>query len=51
MKHGFVRVAAATPRIRVADTRFNTDSILSCIKQAKDECAELLVCPVLCLCG
>ena len=51
MKHGFVRVAAATPRIRVADTRFNTDSILSCIKQAKEEGAELLVFPELCICG
>ena len=27
MKHGFVKVAAATPDIRVADVEFNTEKI------------------------
>ena len=51
MKHGFVRVAAATPRIRVADTRFNAQSILACLAQAKGQGVELLVFPELCVCG
>ena len=51
MKHGFVKVAAATPRIRVADTRYNAESILSCLAQAKEEGVELLVFPELCVCG
>ena len=51
MKHGFVRVAAATPRIRVADTRANAESVLGCLARAKEAGAELLVFPELCLCG
>lgn len=28
MKQGFIKVAAATPDIRVADTAFNTEEII-----------------------
>ena len=28
MKHGFIKVAAATPKIKVADTKFNTAAII-----------------------
>ena len=51
MKYGFVKVAAATPKIRVADVRYNTDAIVRMIGQAKEAGAELLVFPELCVCG
>ncbi len=51
MKYGFVKVAAATPRIRVADTQYNVQSVLGCIDTAEKAGAELLVFPELCLCG
>ena len=51
MKYGFVKVAAATPRIRVADTRYNAEAIARMIGQAAEAGAELLVFPELCVCG
>ena len=51
MKYGFVKVAAATPHIRVADTQFNTQQIVEQIGLAAGEGAELLVFPELCVCG
>lgn len=50
MKDGFLRVAAATPKIRVADIDFNADAIISCVKEADKDCA-LLVFPELCVTG
>ena len=51
MKYGFVKVAAATPHIRVADTQFNTQQIVEQIALAGKEGAELVVFPELCVCG
>ena len=51
MKYGFVKVAAATPHIRVADTQFNTQQIVEQISLAGKEGAELVVFPELCVCG
>lgn len=51
MKHGFIKVAAATPEIRVADVRFNCKNIISRIDEADRAGAELLVFPELCVCG
>lgn len=51
MKYGLIKAAAATPRIRVADTKFNTVSILDCCKEAVRSGVELLVFPELCVCG
>lgn len=51
MKYGFIKAAAATPLIRVADTKFNTASILDCCKEAAQAGVELLVFPELCVCG
>ena len=51
MKHGFVKVAAATPHIRVADVRYNAEEIIRTIGQAKEQGVELLVFPELCVCG
>lgn len=50
MKDGFLRVAAATPKIRVADIDFNAESIIQCVNQADKDCA-LLVFPELCVTG
>ena len=51
MKYGFVKVAAATPSIRVADTQYNAAQIMRQIGLAQKEGAELLVFPELCVCG
>lgn len=51
MKHGFVKVAAATPDIRVADVKFNTEKICQAIEEAADNCARILVFPELCVTG
>lgn len=51
MKHGFIKVAAATPHIRVADTKFNSEEIIAKIKEAYNEGASLIVLPELCITG
>ena len=50
MKDGFLRVAVATPKIRVADIDFNANRIISYVKEADKDCA-LLVFPELCVTG
>lgn len=51
MKHGFVKVAAITPAIRVADTRANAAAIVEKLREAAKAGVELAVFPELCLCG
>lgn len=51
MKYGFVKVAAATPQIRVGDTKFNSESIIRLMREAEKAGVELLVFPELCVCG
>ena len=51
MHDGFLRVAAATPDILVADCKSNRDRILELIRQAEDEQVQLVVFPELCLTG
>ena len=51
MKHGFVKVAAATPDIRVADVEYNTERILADISEACENGAKILVFPELCVTG
>ena len=51
MRHGFIKVAAATPSIRVADCAYNADRILSLVKEAHEEGVHLLVLPELCITG
>ena len=48
---GFVRVAAAVPKMQVADTQFNTDEIISQIHKAADEHVEVVCFPELCVTG
>lgn len=51
MHHGFLRVAAATPEIRVADCSHNSKQIIEQIGQAYKEQAALIVFPELCITG
>ena len=51
MKHGFVKVAAATPDIRVADVAYNTEKIREDIAEACGNGAKILVFPELCVTG
>ena len=51
MKHGFVKVAAATPDIKVADCIYNAQSICSDMKKAAEHGAKIVVFPELCLTG
>lgn len=51
MKFGFVKVAAVTPKINVADVEYNVKSIKESIKEANDLNAELMVFPELCVTG
>lgn len=51
MKHGFVKVAAVTPKIVVADTAYNADIICDCIAEASAVGAKVIVLPELCITG
>ena len=49
--NGFFRVAAATPQIRVADCKQNTQAVLAALQQAASDGAGAVVFPELCLTG
>lgn len=49
--HGFYRIAAAVPELKVADPSFNTSEIIHCAKLAIKEGAMLTVFPELCITG
>lgn len=49
MIEGFLRVAVATPKIKVADVRFNTEAVLREIAEADRQGTSLLVFPELVL--
>jgi NAD+ synthase (glutamine-hydrolysing) len=51
MDYGFIRVGAATPEIKVADCKFNRESIIKMIRAAEAAGCEILVLPELCLTG
>lgn len=51
MKYGFIKVASATPKIRVADCKTNTINIIEQIKEAHKNGASLVVFPELCVTG
>ena len=51
MKDGFIKVAAGTPHIRVADCEYNKNSILQTIKAADNQGVKLLALPELCITG
>ena len=49
MKHGFLKVACATPNIRVADCTYNVNELISIAKEANDQRVKVLVFPELCI--
>ena len=51
MKDGFIKVAAATNEVFVADVSTNLEKIKAIIADAAREGSKILVFPELCLCG
>lgn len=51
MIHGFLRVAAATPKIKVADCEYNGDRIIEIIEECEKKEIKVVVFPELCLTG
>ncbi len=51
MKDGFIKVAAASPMIKVADTEYNAGQVIECMKKAAEKGVKLLVFPELTLTG
>lgn len=51
MKDGFIKVAAATPDIKVCDCPYNSGNIIKMINQANEQKIKLLVFPELCVSG
>lgn len=51
MRQGFVKVAAVTPDIRVADVEYNTKQICAALDEAAQERAKIVVFPELCVTG
>ena len=51
MRDGFIKVAAATPQIRVADPEYNANQIMAMIDHAEAAGAKVVVFPELCLTG
>ncbi len=51
MKDGFIKIAAVTTDIRVADTIFNSDNIIKAAVGAAENGARVIVFPELCLTG
>jgi NAD+ synthase (glutamine-hydrolysing) len=50
-RHGFVRVAAAVPHLRVADTRYNAARTIDLLHRAADEGVDVVVFPEVGLTG
>ncbi len=51
MKHGFIKAAAVTPKIRVADPVYNRKHICMEIEEAVKNGAKIIVFPELCITG
>ena len=49
MRHGFIKVAAVTPDIKVADVEYNAAQICDGIDRAEKLGAKIAVFPELCL--
>ena len=49
MDQGYIRVAAATPKIRVADPVYNGERILELMREGAENKAKLIVFPELCI--
>ncbi len=51
MKHGFLKVAAATPVIKVANCKYNAKQIINIINDVNQNKVKILVLPELCITG
>ncbi len=51
MKDGYIKVAAVTPKVKVADTKYNTDHICEKIRECSRNGAKVIVFPELCITG
>lgn len=51
MKQGFIKVAAITPKIKVADVTYNTEIICNAMREAAQKGAKIMVFPELCITG
>lgn len=49
MKDGYIKVAAATPSVKVADCEYNVKSIKKLMKEASDKGVKVTVFPELCI--
>lgn len=49
--YGYYRLAAVTPRVKVADVAFNTGELVSAMRQAAKDGAHAVLFPELCLTG
>ncbi|MGN1061393.1 MAG: NAD(+) synthase, partial [Candidatus Coproplasma sp.] len=51
MRYGFVKVCAATPKIKVADVDYNVNNIISAIEESANCGSQITVFPELCVSG
>lgn len=51
MNHGFVKVAAAVPRVKVADCKFNSERLEGLITIAEGKGVQILTFPEMCITG
>ena len=51
MRDGFIKVAAGTPKIKVADCAYNAEQIISLIQTAAAQGVKVLALPELCITG
>ncbi|MBO5034002.1 MAG: NAD(+) synthase, partial [Oscillospiraceae bacterium] len=51
MRDGFIKVAAGTPKIRVADCDYNAGQIIALMKEAAEQGVKVLALPELCVTG
>lgn len=49
MKDGFIRVAAATPKVKVADPQYNGQQVIRLMEQGFEKGVKIMVFPELCL--
>ena len=51
MRDGFIKVAAGTPKIKVADCDYNAGQIIALMREAAAQGAKVLALPELCITG
>ncbi len=51
MEHGYIKAAACSPKIRVADPKYNAGVIIEQVREAEKQGAAIIVFPELCITG